>query len=368
MTTGRTELYQTIRFLRQYASEENRPEVWLARRLAQVRREVLTHGTYTQTPAELTFGGRVAWRNSARCIGRFYWRSLRVVDQRHARTAAQVFEGLVDHLLLSTNRGRIRPVLSIFPPGCRIVNSQLIRYAGYPLENESVLGDPVNVGLTSQALRLGWRGQGTAFDILPIIIEVPGEAPQAFTIPAHAILEVPLAHADFPWFAELGLKWHALPAIANHVFSCGGIEYTCAPFSGWYMGTEIGARNLADADRYDLLPVVAERLGLDTSHDRTLWKDHALLIVNEAVLQSFDAAGVTVVDHHTEARRFMEHLGREEKTGRRVPADWSWIVPPMSGSTTPVFHRYYDEPADERPAFLPPSAGLSLERPAFAGH
>ena len=27
-----------------------------------------------------------------------------------------------------------------------------------------------------------------------------------------------------------------------------------APFNGWYMGTEIGARNLADADRYDLLP------------------------------------------------------------------------------------------------------------------
>jgi nitric-oxide synthase len=25
------------------------------------------------------------------------------------------------------------------------------------------------------------------------------------------------------------------------------------------------------------------------------------------------------------------------------PADWSWIVPPISGSATPVFHRYYDE-------------------------
>ncbi len=33
-----------------------------------------------------------------------------------------------------------------------------------------------------------------------------------------------------------------------------------------------------------------------------------------------------------------------------MPADWSWIVPPISGSATPVFHRYYHE-ADQRPAF-----------------
>ena len=36
-------------------------------------------------------------------------------------------------------------------------------------------------------------------------------------------------------------------------------------------------------------------------------------------------------------------------------ADWSWIVPPVSGSLTPVFHRYYDEPDPTiRPAYLPP--------------
>ena len=34
---------------------------------------------------------------------------------------------------------------------------------------------------------------------------------------------------------------------------------------------------------------------------------------------------------------------------------WSWIVPPVSGSLTPVFHRYYDEPDPTiRPAYLPP--------------
>jgi nitric oxide synthase oxygenase domain/subunit len=48
----------------------------------------------------------------------------------------------------------------------------------------------------------------------------------------------------------------------------GGVQYPLAPFNGWYMGTEIGARNLADADRYDMLPTVAARLGLDTSRSR----------------------------------------------------------------------------------------------------
>jgi nitric-oxide synthase len=34
---------------------------------------------------------------------------------------------------------------------------------------------------------------------------------------------------------------------------------------------------------------------------------------------------------------------KEQRLGRRCPADWSWIVPPTAGSTTPVFHRFYDD-------------------------
>jgi nitric-oxide synthase len=122
----------------------------------------------------------------------------------------------------------------------------------------------------------------------------------------------------------------------------GGIDYSAAPFNGWYMGTEIGARNLADTDRYDLLPYIGARMGLDTSSERTLWRDRALVELNRAVLHSFERAGVTIADHHTESERFLTHLAREEAAGRSCPADWSWIVPPMSGSLTRVFHRYYD--------------------------
>jgi Nitric oxide synthase, oxygenase domain len=53
------------------------------------------------------------------------------------------------------------------------------------------------------------------------------------------------------------------------------------------MGTEIGARNLADVDRYDLLPVVASRLGQDITKERSLWRDRALVELNLAVLHSF---------------------------------------------------------------------------------
>ena len=149
----------------------------------------------------------------------------------------------------------------------------------------------------------------------------------------------------------MGVRWHAVPAIADQRLEIGGISYLAAPFNGWYMGTEIGARNLADLNRYNLVPTIASRLGLDCSSERTLWRDRALVELNRAVLYSFERAGVTITDHHTESRRFLAHLDRENRAGRVVPADWSWIVPPMSGAATPVFHRYYDE-VDLRPNYV----------------
>ncbi|WP_229689616.1 nitric oxide synthase oxygenase [Microbispora bryophytorum] len=318
------------------------------RRLREVFAEIDRTGTYTHTTGELTFGARVAWRNSNKCIGRLYWRSLQVRDRRHVDTGDGVAEECVEHLRAATGRGRIRPTVTVLAPdrpgerAPRILNDQLIRYAGYTREDGSVHGDPANAEITRRALRSGWRGEGTRFDVLPLVVEAKG-ALVLREVPREVVLEVPLRHPAFPWFADLGLKWHAVPAISNMSLEIGGVAYPCAPFNGWYMGTEIGARNLADGDRYDQLPVVAERLGLDTSHDRTLWRDQALVELNVAVLHSFAEDGVTITDHHTEARRFLTHLEREERSGRVCPADWSWIVPPLSGAATPVFHRYYED-------------------------
>jgi len=345
-----------------YAEGEEGPGEPLEARLRRIRAEIDDTGTYRHTVAELTFGARVAWRNSARCIGRLYWHGLRVRDRRRTTGAAGIAGECVAHLREATRKGRIRPTITVFAPdtpdqpGPRIHNEQLIRYAGYRLEDGSVLGDPRYADFTEKVRALGWRApeRKGSFDVLPLLIEdIPGEA-DLFGLPADAVLEVPLTHPDHRWFAGLGLRWHAVPAISDMPLDIGGVRYPAAPFNGWYMGTEIGARNLADAGRYDLLPVIAELMGLSTESDRTLWRDRALVELTLAVQHSFEAAGVTVADHHTESRRFLAHVDREERAGRRCPADWSWIVPPLSGGQTAVFHRHYDQPDPQQtPAFRP---------------
>ena len=115
-----------------------------------------------------------------------------------------------------------------------------------------------------------------------------------------------LRHPEYEWFEALGLRWYDLPVVSNMRLEIGGIHYTAAPFSGWYVSTEIGSRNFGDRDRYDMLPTVAEKLGLDTSRDRTLWKDEALLVLNRAVIHSFQADGVQIVDHHTVTTEFLQ--------------------------------------------------------------
>jgi nitric-oxide synthase len=133
-----------------------------------------------------------------------------------------------------------------------------------------------------------------------------------------------------------------LPAVSDMGLEIGGVIYPAAPFNGWYMNTEIAARNLSDTYRYNLLPMIARKMGLETKSDRGLWKDRALVELNVAILHSFAQSGVAMVDHHTAARQFITHIEREEREGRVTHADWSWIVPPLSGSCTPVFHRTYD--------------------------
>ena len=72
-----------------------------------------------------------------------------------------------------------------------------------------------------------------------------------------------------------------------------------------------------------------------------LWKDEALVKLNQALLSSFDHAGITMGDHHEMGRAFEGWCQAEAKQGREVPGDWSWLTPPISGSLTPQFHRSF---------------------------
>ena len=340
------------------------PPVALEARLRAVSAEWAATGAFTPNEAELAFGARVAWRNSTRCIGRLFWPALQVRDLRHVSVPDEVYAHLLSHLQDAYAGGHIQPIISVFGPGVRVLNSQLLRYAGYRLPGTAaVQGDPENIALTELATELGWRGSGGRFDLLPLIIEAGGKR-HLYPVPPDLVKEVEITHPDLPQIAALGLKWPALPVISDATLRIGGTTFGCAPFNGWYMQTEIAARNLADHDRYDALPALARALGLDTRHERSLWRDRALLELNVAVLHSFREAGVKIVDHHTAAAQFVRFQEREAAAGREVRGQWSWLIPPMSPATTPVWGQSFRgrelSPRYERPGAGTPPLASSL--------
>lgn len=79
------------------------------------------------------------------------------------------------------------------------------------------------------------------------------EQPVWYELPRSLVIEVPITHPEIEAFSDLELKWYGVPIISDMKLEVGGIHYNAAPFNGWYMGTEIGARNLADEKRYDKL-------------------------------------------------------------------------------------------------------------------
>ncbi|WP_433233547.1 nitric oxide synthase oxygenase [Micromonospora sp. CA-248260] len=324
----------------------------LAARLAEVREEIALTGSYRHTREELVYGARVAWRQSARCVGRVRWAGLRVRDRRHVTTAAGIAGELSAHLAAGDNGGRIQSVITVFAPDrpgvgprARIWNDQLVRYCGHLRDDGVVVGDPAQVAMVRAARRLGWRPPPVPgrFDLLPWVIETAHESPSVWQVPRELVREVALTHPDHPWFADLMLRWHALPVISNMRLRIGGVDYSCAPFNGHYLGDEIGTRNMGDRQRYDQLPVVAAGLGLDTSREDTLWREHAALVLNQAVLHSFREAGVRVSDPHTESELFMKFCAQEERAGRPVHGDWSWLNGSVGWAALhAVHHRYYD--------------------------
>uniref|UniRef100_A0A8C8XD40 Nitric oxide synthase n=1 Tax=Panthera leo TaxID=9689 RepID=A0A8C8XD40_PANLE len=300
-------LPQAIEFVNQYYSsfKEAKIEEHLAR-VEAVTKEIETTGTYQLTGDELIFATKQAWRNAPRCIGRIQWSNLQVFDARSCSTAQEMFEHICRHVRYATNNGNIRSAITVFPQRSdgkhdfRIWNAQL-------------------------CIDLGWKPNG-------------GD-PELFEIPPDLVLEVPMEHPKYEWFRELELKWYALPAVANMLLEVGGLEFPGCPFNGWYMGTEIGVRDFCDVQRYNILEEVGRRMGLETHKLASLWKDRAVIEINVAVLHSFQKQNVTIMDHHSAAESFMKYMQNEYRSRGGCPADWIWLVPPISGSITPVFHQ-----------------------------
>ena len=175
------ELYRNAdEFIRQCYAELDREDE-IGPRLAEIEDEIHERGHYEHTFFELEHGARMAWRNSNRCIGRLLWNTLRVRDARDAETAAEVHDELCQHIEFATNDGKIRPAITLFEPAVRgeeqvrLWNYQLIRYAGYETA-DGVVGDPDSLAMTAYCERRGWNGDGTDFDVLPLVIQM-GDGP-----------------------------------------------------------------------------------------------------------------------------------------------------------------------------------------------
>lgn len=173
----------------------------------------------------------------------------------------------------------------------------------------------------------------------PVITEIP---PSLFPL-------VNIEHPKYSLaFQKLGLKWVAAPVLSRLGFDIGGVQYTAAPFIGWFMDAEIGVRNLADAQRYNCLPDLIMKLGWASSKDgfedlpefeRLALLSKAQTELNYAVYWSFSQANITISDTLSASAqycRFDEDHRREN--GFRLPANPYWIAPPQ-GSIVPLWHR-----------------------------
>ncbi|WP_017381261.1 nitric oxide synthase oxygenase [Paenisporosarcina sp. TG-14] len=336
---------QAFEFLSQYGNENGHSEDTIMNRQLIVKEEIESTGTYIHTFDEITYGAKLAWRNSAKCIGRLFWETLDVFDARDVESQEEVAQHIHHHIQHATNEGKIRSTITIFPPlkfneqqKVQIWSHQLIRYAGYLEESGEILGDPASLELTKVAQKLGWQGDRTPYDFLPVIFQWNEGPPSIIPILKEEVLEIKIDHPINKNWGPLNLKWYAVPIIADRFLEIGGLRYP-APFNGWYMETEIAARNFVDSYRYNRLRDVAKQLELDTSSTTTFWRDRALVELQHAVYASFKQAGVQIVDHYTAAQQFQTFREKEDKLQREVKGDWTWLVPPISPSLTPIFHQ-----------------------------
>ncbi|TRY71240.1 hypothetical protein DNTS_014985, partial [Danionella cerebrum] len=333
-------LMLAVDFINQYykSIKNSRIEEHLSR-VEEVTMEINATGSYQLTVKELEFAVKQAWRNAPRCIGRIQWANLQLFDARHCRSAEEMFQMLCNHIQFATNGGNLRSAITVFPQRTeeqreyRVWNSQLIQYAGYKMMDGTIKGDPANVNFTEICIQLGWTPKYGQFDVLPLVLQANGEDPQFFEIPKHLVLEVPMEHPQYEWFKDLNLRWYALPAVSSMLLEVGGLEFPACPFNGWYMGTEIGVRDFCDTQRYNILEKVAKKMGLETQKLSSLWKDQALVAVNVAKNK------VTITDHHSASESFMQYMETDVRLRGGCPADWVWLVPPMSGSLTAVYHQ-----------------------------
>ena len=333
-------IQQALDFFHDYYNDtehHGKPILCKKERLMDVFRQLRQTETYSLTKDELTWGARTAWRNASRCSARILWKTLRVLDCRNVADTDGMFQAICYHLDVSVKGGVIEPCISVFRKreansnDIRVWNKLLMAFAGYAQEDGSIIGDPSNVELTQFCQSLGWVGNGGNFDLLPWVFGGNDGIPHWYEIPKKFQLLVDIIHPTIDAISNMNIKWFGVPAVSNMMFEVGGLQFTAAPFTGWYQTTEIANRDLLDEQRYNLLEPIGRAMKLDMSSNATFWKDIVGIEMNRAVLHSYRNAGVSIVDHYTQAEQFMEHLKVEsqDRGGCKNPHRAGQLVRPQ---------------------------------------
>ena len=324
-------LHKAFEWSEQCKEELKWSDAYLAKRKIDIETEIRTRGTYTHTEEEIVHGARVSWRNSAKCVGRISWNTLLVRDRRHVTNLDHMFAECLEHQRLATADGSLKAVMTVFRPrqpgtrmGQRFWNAQLVRFACYENEDGTLMGDGANKQYTDEVISFGWKPPvpRTAFDVLPIVIEDPiTGTTKMFELPKEYHKVTMITHPKYPEFDKLRLRWCVVPTVTSFTLRLGGLEYTCCPFNGWFMESEI-TRDLLEAGRMNKMEAIARAIGVDPTDEDGFWREHVMLETNKAVMHSFRRDGHSIVDHVTAQSQFLAHDMREKKLGREVPAQW----------------------------------------------
>jgi len=270
-------LRKAIKWSEQVAHELEWDEGYLTKRKLDIETEIRSTGSYTHTEEEIIHGSRVAWRNTAKCVGRIAWNTMLVRDRRHITDLDHMFSECLEHQRLATADGSLKAVMTVFKPrqpgvrlGTRFWSQQLVRFAAYELADGTTIGDKANLDYTKECIDFGWTPPEpkTEYDVLPIVIEdTQAGVIKMFEVPKEYHKVTMFEHPKYPEFAKLGLRWCVVPTITCFTLNLGGLQYTCCPFNGWFMETEI-TRDLLEAGRMDKMAAIARAIGVDPTGER----------------------------------------------------------------------------------------------------
>ncbi|KAI4113205.1 MAG: hypothetical protein LQ338_008216 [Usnochroma carphineum] len=236
-----------------------------------------------------------------------------------------------------------------------IWNHQVLEFAGYEMDDGSILGDPMSAALTKAIIELGWEPPNprTRWDLLPLVVMADDDVPVMIEIPSPLRDLIHIRHPQYDEVGKLDLRWVTCPALTRLGFDIGGVQYTAAPFIGWFMDAEIGVRDLADTFRYNVLPDVVKALGLlngkldggmEGLEDLPEYEQMSILSraqteLTYAVTWSYQQAKVSISDTLTASTKWCRYDDEfKAKHGYRLPADPYWLAPPQ-GSIIPAWHR-----------------------------